>query len=39
MKNLGYILLTAGFLAGAFFAVEQRDGVPVVQYLTPLRSV
>ena len=36
MKNLGYILLTIGFLAGAFFAVEQREGVPVAQYLTAL---
>lgn len=33
MKNLGYVLLTGGFLAGAFFAVEQREGVPVAQYL------
>jgi hypothetical protein len=36
VKNLGYILLTVGFLAGAFFAVEQREGVPVAQYLTAL---
>jgi hypothetical protein len=28
VKSLGYLFLTVGFLAGAFFAVEQRQGVP-----------
>ncbi len=36
MKGLGYLLLTVGFLAGAFFAVEQRQGVPVAQFLVAL---
>ena len=27
MKNVGYLLITVGFLAGAFFAVELREGV------------
>ena len=27
MKNVGYLLITGGFLAAAFFAVELRDGV------------
>lgn len=36
MKNFGYLLITLGFLGGAFFAVEQRQGVSVLQFLTAL---
>ena len=36
MKSLGYLLITVGFLAGAFFAVEQREGVPVASFLVAL---
>lgn len=36
MKNIGYLLITAGFLAGAFFAVEQREGLAVPYFLTAL---
>lgn len=33
MKNIGYLLIVVGFLAGAFFAVEQRDGLAVPYFL------
>jgi len=33
MKSLGYLLITLGFLTGAFFAVEQTDGVATGGYL------
>lgn len=36
MKNIGYLLITFGFLAGAYFAVEQRDGLTVPYYLAGL---
>lgn len=36
MKNYGYLLLTVGFLAGAFFGVEQRQGVQVGYFLSAL---
>ena len=36
MKNIGYLLLTAGFLIAAFYAVEQREGVRVAYYLAAL---
>ncbi len=34
MKTLGYLLLTAGFLGGAYFAVQDADSVPVGTFLT-----
>ena len=36
MKRLGYLLLVVGFLAGSFFAVEQREGVRTVSFLVAL---
>ena len=36
MKKLGYLLLVVGFLAGAFFAVEQREGVRTTNFLVAL---
>lgn len=36
MKKLGFLCITVGFLAGAFFAVEQRDGVNVPAFLAAL---
>jgi hypothetical protein len=34
MRQLGYLLITVGFLAGSYFTVVEREGVPVVLYLT-----
>lgn len=34
MKNLGYLLLTVGFLGGAYFAVLDAESVPVGTFLT-----
>ena len=36
MKTLGFILITVGFLAGSYLAVEQRDGVPVQIFVVAL---
>ncbi len=36
MKKIGYLLLVVGFLAGAFFAVEQREGVRATNFLVAL---
>ncbi|MCP4203355.1 MAG: hypothetical protein GY769_15655 [bacterium] len=36
MKNVAYLLIALGFLAGAFFAVEQREGVTVPYFLGAL---
>ena len=36
MKFIGYILLTVGFLAGSYYAVELRSGVPVAPFLVGL---
>jgi hypothetical protein len=36
VKNIGYLFLTAGFLAAAFFAVEQREGVRVAYFVATL---
>ncbi len=36
MKKLGYLLLVVGFLAGSFFAVEQREGVRTANFLVSL---
>ncbi|MDH3254236.1 MAG: hypothetical protein OEM62_04520 [Acidobacteriota bacterium] len=36
MKTLGYLLISGGFLAGAYLAVEQRDGVPTAMFLAAL---
>ena len=36
MKIVGYLLLTGGFLAGSFYAVELRSGVPVAPFLVGL---
>ena len=36
MKNIGYLLITLGFLTGAFFAVAHRDGVVVPYFLLAL---
>jgi hypothetical protein len=33
MKSLGFILITIGFLAGSYLAVEQREGVPVPMFV------
>ncbi len=33
MKNLGYLLLTAGFLGGSYFAVLDAESVPVGTFL------
>ncbi len=33
MKNLGYLLLTAGFLGGAYFAVLDAESVPTGTFL------
>ncbi len=33
MKNLGYLLLTAGFLAGSYFAVLEAESVPAARFL------
>ena len=38
MKGIGYILLTVGFLAGSYYAVELRSGVPVMPFLVGLVS-
>jgi len=36
MKKIGYLLITVGFLCGAFFAVEQRDGLQVPYFVVAL---
>jgi len=36
MKKVGYLLITVGFLCGAFFAVEQRDGLSVPYFVIAL---
>jgi len=36
MKTLGYFLITAGFLAGAFFAVRDPEAVAIEPYLVAL---
>lgn len=36
MKRIGYFLITGGFLVGAFFAVEQREGLAVPYFLAAL---
>jgi hypothetical protein len=36
MRALGYALITLGFLAGAFVAVRQADGVAVAPFLAAL---
>jgi hypothetical protein len=36
MRRLGLLLIVIGFLAGAFFAVEQRDGIPGASFLVSL---
>jgi len=36
MKTLGFILITVGFLAGSYLAVEQREGVPVQMFVAAL---
>lgn len=36
MKSIGYLLLTAGFLAGSYFTVELRSGVPLAPFLVGL---
>ena len=36
MKALGYLMITVGFLAGAYCAVEQRSGLPVTLFLAAL---
>lgn len=36
MKGLGYLLVTLGFLAGAFIAVRQTEGVPLTPFLGAL---
>ena len=36
MKTIGYILLTVGFLAGSYYAVELRSGVPLAPFLVGL---
>ncbi|MDT8436180.1 MAG: hypothetical protein RRA92_05425 [Gemmatimonadota bacterium] len=36
MKKLGYLLVTAGFLWGAFLAVERSEGVRTTPYLLAL---
>lgn len=33
MKNLGYLLISAGFLVGSYFTVRQTEGVPWTWYL------
>ncbi len=33
MKNIGYLLLTAGFLGGAYFAVLDAESVPVNSFM------
>ncbi len=33
MKNLGYLLLAAGFLGGSYFAVLDADSVPIGTFL------
>ncbi len=38
MRAIGYVLIVGGFLAGAFFAVEQREGLPLVPYLAALAT-
>ena len=36
MKTIGYLLLIAGFLAGSYYAVELRSGVPTAHFLVGL---
>lgn len=36
MRLVGYLLITAGFLAGSFFAVRAQEGVPLGAYLASL---
>jgi hypothetical protein len=36
MKTLGYLMITAGFLAGAYFSIEQRQGVPEASFVLAL---
>ena len=36
MKTLGFILITVGFMAGSYLAVEQREGVPVPMFVAAL---
>jgi len=36
MKALGYALITAGFLAGAYYAVRSAEEVPLVPFLAGL---
>lgn len=36
MKSLGYVLITVGFLAGAYLTVERAEGVAVGAYLATL---
>jgi hypothetical protein len=36
VKSLGFLLITAGFLAGAYFSVEQRSGVSAAPFLAAL---
>jgi len=36
MKNLGYLLITLGFLGGSFLAVERAEGVAVAPFLGAL---
>ena len=36
MKGIGYILLTVGFLAGSYYAVALRTGVPLAPFLVAL---
>lgn len=36
MKNAGYLFVTIGFLLGAFAAVMQPEGVPILQYAAGL---
>lgn len=33
MKFLGYLMITTGFLAGAYFSVEQREGLPIALFV------
>ena len=36
MKGFGYFLITAGFLAGAFLAVRQVEGVELAPFIGAL---
>jgi hypothetical protein len=38
MRGFGYVLITGGFLAGAFFAVRQVEGLPVAPFLAALAA-